>query len=583
MNVLHRLRNPSLLKFLSLSRAENNLNSSNSHLSLNGPGHIFRILRFCRTERAVNPKTGSNLSELAKKSRVVRREAQAALLEYLHSTRSLQFMDAENMSKNTPEFFDRLLTKVDIDDGDVSRSLTRFLRYHPINEFEPFFESIGLEPSQYASFLPRNLMFLNDDQLLLRNYYVLCNYGVPRNRIGRIYKEANEVFRYDYGIMQEKLLSLQSLGLKQSLVVKIVASSPYLLRGDANKEFLEFLEKLKSIGIDYDWLEENISERDSCNWKCVLELISLLGEMGLKGEILGEVIKQHPDLLLECSGRITFCLVGFLLKFGSTHNIVQSVFLQFPRMSVVKFTYNLCHCYKFLDEIKMPVKEIGRICRLYPLLLGSCELKKVTSLLGILNCGMNRLCQMIKEDPYVLKKWVLGVRVDRLQDPNRILNVRMMKIKFLISLGFVEDSKEMERALKVFRGKGEELQERFDCLVKLGLSREEVVEMLKVAPQILNQSKDVIETKIGCFVRDLGYSLSDLVTHPALVSYTSERVKLRLLTYKWLKDERVVHPKLTLSTLLSCSEEIFLRSWVNSHPKGPEFWERLKKQIYSAE
>ncbi|KAK6151265.1 hypothetical protein DH2020_013900 [Rehmannia glutinosa] len=512
--------------------------------------------RFCRTERAVNLKNGGE----------IRKEAQAALLEYLHSTRSLQFMDAENMSNNTPEFLNRLLKSVDVDDdGDVGRSLTRFLRYHPINEFEPFFESIGLRVSDYASFLPRNLMFLNDDQLLLDNYYVLCNYGVQRNMIGKIYIEASDVFRYGYG----------------SLVVKIIASSPYLLRGDVSHDFIEFLEKLKIVGIEYDWLEEHMSNEDSYNWKCMFEIMCLLGELGLDADKLGEVIRKHPDVLLECSGRVTVRFVGFLLKFGSTLSDVQLVFLQFPPISVVKFTDNLYHCYKFLVEIKMSVQDIGRIFRSHPLLLGSCELKKVKSLLIIMNCGVNRLCQMVKDDPFVLKSWILGVRVDRSPEPNRALKVRMMKTKFLLGLGFVENSDEIERALKLFRGKGVELQERFDCLVKTGLSREDVITMLKVSPQILNQSKDVIKTKIGFFVEDLGYTVSDLVTHPAIVSYTFQRVKLRLLTYKWLKDEGVVHPRLALSTLLSCSEEIFVRSYVNAHPREPEFWERLKKKIYS--
>ncbi|KAG8367938.1 hypothetical protein BUALT_Bualt16G0124700 [Buddleja alternifolia] len=585
MTTLHKLRIPHILKWVSLLCTENGFNSSKSNLHVNGSYsyHILQQIRFCRAERAVNLKNSANLCELAKKSRVVKKEAQSALLEYLHSTRSLQFMDAENMSKNTPEFFDRLLRRVDIDDDDdveVGRSLARFLRYHPINEFEPFFESIGLKPCEYSSFLPRNLMFLNDDKLLLQNYYVLCNYGFARNKIGKVYMEAREVFKYGYGILQSKLQTFEDLGLKQSLVVKIIASSPYLLKGNVDKEFVEVLEKLKNAGIEYNWLHENISEKDSCNWKCMLELICLLGDLGLSDEKLGEVITHHPDILLESSGRITFCFFGFLLKFGSTQSDLQTVFLQFPDISVVKFTNNLCQCYKFLIEIKMDIQEIGRMFRLYPLLLGTCELKKVKSLLGTLNCGMNRLCEMVKDDPFVLKKWVLGLRVDRLPEPNRVLKVRMIKTKFLLSLGFEEKSKEMERALKVFRGKGMELQDRFDCLVNMGLSPEQVISMVKVSPQILNQSKDVIETKIGFFVTDLGYKVADLVTHPALVSYTIERVKLRLLTYKWLKDEGVVHPKLALSTLLSCSEAIFVKSYVNSHPRGPEFWESLKKKIY---
>ncbi|GFP79810.1 hypothetical protein PHJA_000124400 [Phtheirospermum japonicum] len=490
-------------------------------------------------------------------------------------------MDAENMSKNTPEFLNRLLKSLDTNEADVGRSLTRFLRYHPINEFEPFFESIGLRPSDYALLLPRNLMFLNDDQLLLDNYYVLCNYGVPRNMIGKICKEAFEVFSYDHGVLQSKLRAFQDLGVKQSFAIKIVVSSPYLLKRDTNyDDLLKVLENLKNVGIGHDWVEERISKGRSYNWKHMLELIRLLNELGLKGEKLGDLIRHRPDILLDSSGRTTFRFVSFLLKFGSTKNDLRSVILEFPPIPVPKFSSNLHRCFKFMVGIKMLAPDIGPVFRSHPLLLGSCELKRINSLLTTLNCGVNMLCQMVKDDPFVLKKWVLRVRSDRVQEPNRALKVRTMKTKFLLSLGFVENSNEIERALKVFRGKGMELEERFDCLVNMGLSRDDVIAMLKVAPQILNQSKDVIRAKIGFFVNELGYPVSDLVTHPAIVSYTVQRVKLRLLTYKWLRDEGVVHNKLALSTLLACSEDIFVGTYVNAHPKGPEFWDRLKKEIY---
>ncbi len=75
-------------------------------------------------------------------------------------------------------------------EGGIGRSIIHLLRYHPINEFEPFFEGMGLKPTEYVPLLPRNLMFLSDDELLLENYHVLCNNGIARNKIGKIYKEA---------------------------------------------------------------------------------------------------------------------------------------------------------------------------------------------------------------------------------------------------------------------------------------------------------------------------------------------------------------------------------------------------------
>jgi hypothetical protein len=43
--------------------------------------------------------------------------------------------------------------------GGIGRSIfIRLLHYHPINEFEPFFEGMGLKLSEYVPLLPRNLM-----------------------------------------------------------------------------------------------------------------------------------------------------------------------------------------------------------------------------------------------------------------------------------------------------------------------------------------------------------------------------------------------------------------------------------------
>jgi hypothetical protein len=51
-------------------------------------------------------------------------------------------------------------------------------------------------------------------------------------------------------------------------------------------------------------------------------------------------------------------------------------------------------------------------------------------------------------------------------------------VKFLRSLGFVEGSDDMKKALKAFRGKGDELQDRYEFLVKSGFDPKDVVDMI---------------------------------------------------------------------------------------------------------
>ncbi|KAK9291252.1 hypothetical protein L1049_009440 [Liquidambar formosana] len=271
---LHKLRRPSILKWVSLNFSQNHLISSKTPFLRAGSIHTAQNPRFYRRKRSIETEECENLDGILKiddknvgrESRAIWAEAQAALLEYLHGTRSLPFMDAENMSKNSPHFLNKLLKKVE-NDVDFGRSISRFLRYHPINEFEPFFESLGLRPSDYDPLLPRNLMFLSDDNKLLENYHVLCNYGIPRNKIGKIYKEAMEVFQYDNGVLLLKLQAYEELGLSQITIIKVIASSPYLLIGDVNSAFVKVLEKLKSVGIECRWIEEHLSEENSYNWR----------------------------------------------------------------------------------------------------------------------------------------------------------------------------------------------------------------------------------------------------------------------------------------------------------------------------
>lgn len=582
MNNLQKLRKPFILKWVSSYSFCNNFKPSRINFCP-AESHYHHIAQNLRLYGTGGAEVSVNSEKQSHVGRSARKEAQVALLEYLHCTRSLQFTDAENMSKNSPRFLENLLKKVDNNNnGGIGRSLTRFLRYHPINEFEPFFESMGLKPSEYSSFLPRELMFLNDDPLLMENYHVLSNYSVARNQIGKIYRVAPEVFRYGNEVLNSKLKSIENAGLDQNMVIKLIISSPNVLVGDVRKDLFKILEKLKSIGIEQDWIERHLLEGGCYHWSSMLELLSLFSKIGCTEEQLSGLIQQHPDLLLAASGQFSISIVVFLIKFGYTPSEICTLFMQFPKISVEKFLANLRHCYEFLCEIEMAVPDIQSIVCSHALLLGSCSLKKANSLLGNLSVGKKRMCKIVKENPTVLKNWVLGKRVKRLPIPEEERQSRMMKTKFLLDLGFVENSKEMNRALKVFRGKGKELQERFDCIVSAGLDPKEVSEMVKLSPQILNQSKNVIETKIHYLVNDLGHPISALRKFPSFLNYNVQRVNLRLSMYNWLKNMGAVDPDLALSTLLACSETIFKKTYVNLHPKGPQIWDGLKQKIQNS-
>lgn len=478
---------------------------------------------------------------------------------------------------NSPTFLRKLLKHVE-NEQEIRQSMVKFLQYHPINEFEPFFESLGLKQSQVSQLLPHDLMFLCDNPLLVENVRTLCDYGIPRSYVGKMYMEEREIFGYGNGVLGSKLLAYEDVGLSKAGVVKLVATSPSLLIEDVKGGFVKVIEELKNLGIESDWITGQLSENNTYDWSRMLGVLHFFGEMGYSKEELGRLFVSHPELLLDGSGNTAFSLIALLLKLGFARNEIITLFLQFPEVIIGDFIENMRQGLTFLIEIGMETEQIVKIVHSHLQVLGSCSLKRPNSVLAKLNVGKKRLCGIIKEDPNQLKNWVFGSKISPLPKPSRDPRL-MQKTAFLMTLGFTEGSDEMKNALKLFRGSSVELQERFDCLVRAGLKPTDVSNMIKAAPQVLNQSRDMLQKKIDFFVNSLGFPLESLLEFPWYMSYSIERVKLRFLMYEWLKDQEKVIPTLALSTILVCSEKVFALQYVNRHPKGPEVWKTFKKAL----
>ncbi|VVA22679.1 PREDICTED: mRNAion termination [Prunus dulcis] len=509
-------------------------------------------------------------------SRNARTEAQATLFDYLHCTRSFSFTDAEHISKNSPIFLQNLLSNID-SEKDVARSLTRFLRYNPINEFEPFFESLGLSPSELLSFLPRHLMYLSDDCVLTDNVHALCNYGIPRSNIGKMYKEAKEIFGYDYGVLALKLQAYENLGISKATVIKLVSCCPLLLVGGVNSDFVKVHEKLKRLGLGMDWIGGYASGNSTYNWDRMFDTMDFLDKVGYTEEQMCVLFELNPALLLEGSGKNVYVLFGRLLKLGLEMNEVYSLFMQNPQVLSVKCMKNLLLAVDFLFEIGMGTEEMADIVANDVEFLSSSSFKRPKTVCKDLKVKRDGLLQMIKEDPHkVLTLASKSKGKNQLISP--LPSKHLEKTSFLVRLGYIENSDEMMKALKKFRGRGDQLQERFDCLVQAGLDCNVVSNIVKQAPHVLNQSKDVIEMKISCLTNCLRYPLDSVVAFPAYLCYDMDRINLRFSMYAWLREKGAAKPMLSLSTLLACSDARFVKYYVDVHPEGPAMWESFKMQ-----
>ncbi|KAJ6417897.1 hypothetical protein OIU84_001307 [Salix udensis] len=368
----------------------------------------LKVKCFCSSRLSQNAKvshSGSVQSPVilhsTRISRVARTDAQRVLFDYLHCTRNFDFNDAEHISKNSPHFIENLLTKID-NDKDVVRSLNKFLRYNPINEFEPFFESLGLRPSEVPLVLPPHLMYLGDNDMLLENFHVLCNYGIPRSKIGRMYKEAREIFGYNYGVLKLKLLAYENLGLSKTTVVKLVSCCPSLLIGGVDREFVNVLGRLNRAGLKNDLIGGYLSAKESYDWKRLIDTIDFLDKVGYSEEQFHDLLKTNPVLVFEGSGKKVYLLFGQLVKLGLKVNGIYSLFTKYPQILSAKRVKNLLRGIHILLGIGMGVEDIANIISTQMELLCSTALKGPVTLRRQFKDKKDNLCQILIQNPLEL-------------------------------------------------------------------------------------------------------------------------------------------------------------------------------------
>jgi hypothetical protein len=226
----------------------------------------------------------------------------------------------------------------------------------------------------------------------------------------------------------------------------------------------------------------------------------------------------------------------------------------------------------------MELDDIEHVLTNYMHILSKYSMKGHTTVCKELGVGKADLCRIIKDDPLELislasKSEQMKAGREHFCDPRNYLD----KTTFLLKMNYIENSEEMEEAMKMFKGRGDQLQERFDCLVEAGLDYNTVVRMIKRDPRILNMKRTVIEKKVDIIKNASGFPIECLVGYPDYFSHDLGIISARISMYQWLKKRNAITPAKSLSTIISYNEKQFVKHFVNMHPEGPTYWESIKK------
>ena len=121
------------------------------------------------------------------------------------------------------------------------------------------------------------------------------------------------------------------------------------------------------------------------------------------------------------------------------------------------------------------------------------------------------------------------------------------------------------------------LQERLNCLLRLGFPFNVVCRMVRSRPKILSQNADSIQKKFDFLCSTTFNPLQSLTSFPHYFDcHLERRIKPRYKMYAWVKTNKLLKQECCLRSILEPSEDRFVQKYVNCHPEGSKYFSLCK-------
>ncbi|KAJ6328257.1 hypothetical protein OIU77_010030 [Salix suchowensis] len=255
--------------------------------------------------------------------------AQQALTDYLHSTRSLPYTCADQISKNSLVSLSNLVSNIHFTSPTFVTSLQKYLRYHPINELEFFYESIGIDYDEVSEFLSNDKFYISEEGSAINVSCVLCAFGFPWNKLGVLYKEDKRVFSMREEEVKSRLRALKGFRFSTTSVIGISLAFPFVLRGELSGEVGALFDDLKKVFVGFDL--ESCVEGNVDAWYEACRKIRVFYDLGCekgkvgKKEDVGILLLKNPEILdFQLEGQV-ISVKGLLKHFGLSAEEMKSV------------------------------------------------------------------------------------------------------------------------------------------------------------------------------------------------------------------------------------------------------------------
>lgn len=199
---------------------------------------------------------------------------------------------------------------------------------------------------KWATFLADRVWNLKLRQILGRVGWaiVLSEFSIEFFPLDLFYEWARELVR----VLVRVIWGFKTL----PTIIKLVTCCMALLVGDISEDFVKVLEKLKSFGVEMDWIRVSLSDKSWYKWKQIFEMLHFLD--ATRGTFPC-FLRSTQDSFLMNLGRIFVFLLR--LKLGLSREEILLFFEQYPRVLTGNFSKNLWRSVQFLSEIGMEKKK----------------------------------------------------------------------------------------------------------------------------------------------------------------------------------------------------------------------------------
>ncbi|KAM7508830.1 hypothetical protein LguiA_019283 [Lonicera macranthoides] len=510
------------------------------------------------------------------------KEAQRVLTDYLHATRTLPFTFAEHISKNSLFSLSDVMAKVEFSPQTFLRSFQRFLRYHPINEFEFLYESIGIKHSEVNGYLPANKFFLSEDSGVFNAACALSGFGFPWKKLGKLYEEEISIFKEDPCELKKKLNGFKEYGFTSVTVIGICLAFPYVLCSncDMSIEIDALFDDLRRVLVDFD-LSSSV-EGNVDGWYEVCRKIRLFYNLGCKKGKIGELMAKSKSIFLEHSEEALTRKIEYFCKFSVPKEEVGLFILSKPVIMSVDVDSGFISVLGFLKHFGLKSKELDSISQKHPYVLGRNRLSNLPGLMRSLDLHERFFNEIKNGNHKLLITYPMGSPDEDLDNDfkenlARIQSLRthvhtLRKLDFLHGIGYGENKLTI-KVLTHVHGSSGELQERFNCLLCNGIEFSKLCKMVSQSPKILNQQPEILEKKVKFLCEEIGSSLQYLDLFPAYLCYDlHKRIKPRYRFHMWLAENGLCTKEYSIASMIATSEKTFIARIFVIHPAAPKLW-----------